>query len=133
MNIRLYTDNDFAMIDKWYLQHSYMHCPKEYLTKDSTFILENEVGEPWLCWTLFLTNSKIAWIEGLISNPELKQGRKDAIKHLHKYIEVFAKGLGYKKIFGMSANEKIAHLTEYDLGYKKTCTTITSFIKDLGE
>lgn len=132
MNIRLYTDKDFEIVDSWYVAHESQHVSPETFPSESTFILENDKGEPWICWILFLTNSKeICWLEGLISNPSLKEGRRDAIKHLHKYIEVFAKGLGYKKMFGMSATEKIAHLIENDLGYRKTCESITSFIKDL--
>jgi hypothetical protein len=132
MNIRLYKKEDFPMIQGWYAGHKEWQPSPELFTEDSSFILENEEGKPWLCWILYLTNcQEMCWLEGLISNPELKEGRRDAIVSFHSYIEKFAKDKGYKKIFAMSATNKITALCIEDLKYTKTCGTITTFIKEL--
>lgn len=132
MNIRKYKKEDFDTIQNWYQGHNEWPVTPELFTEDSSFILENEEGTPWLCWILYLTNCKeMCWLEGLISNPELKVGRREAVVEFHKYIENFAKEQGYKKIFAMSASEKITNLCIKDLKYTKTCGTITTFLKKL--
>ena len=131
MNIRLYTDKDYTMIENWYLFHYGIKCVPEMFTEDSTFILENEEGKPWVLVCLYLTNCKqTCWIEGTISDPSLTKNRRAAVKELYTFVFNFAKDKGYKKIFAMAETKKTINLLT-DCGYRITCNCITSFIKDL--
>lgn len=132
MNIRLYKREDFPTINSWSLMHHGKGI-SENMFSETTFILENEEGNPWVCWTLFLTNSKnVCWIEGLMSNPFLKEHRREAVKELHSYIVKYAKEKGYTKMLGFANTPGICKMIEDDLGYKKT-TDLIGFIRDLGE
>lgn len=101
------------------------------LPLDSTFVLEHE-GKPFLAVTMYLTNSKeFCMLDNFIGNPELSGPlRRDFTRLLLNYCEGVAIALGYKKIFCMATNEKLAAYYE-GLGFTPTCNTVTTFIKTL--
>ena len=59
---------------------------------------------------MFLTNSKGAKLEWVVSNPEYRESdRKEAIEMLINEAEKICKNMGYKYIFSIGRNE---HLIE---------------------
>lgn len=63
---------------------------------------------------LYKTNSKIAWVEYIVSNPEYKsKDRTDAIKYLIHSLKKLAISYGYRVLFTSVKNESlINHLKD---------------------
>ena len=67
-------------------------------------------NKPIVAGFVYFTNSKIAWVEYIISNPDYKEDdRQDAIKKLLTELEEFITTMGYKYMFSVVQNK---HLIE---------------------
>lgn len=130
MNIRLYKDNDFEMINHWWIIGNTYNFNKDFIPNSSFIIEENNI--PLAFISLYeLPIKEYAIVENLVGNPEYKGlKRKEAVNQLHKFVEFYAKYLGYKKLHCLAKEQKL--VTRYeDLGYKVTCNTVTSFIMEI--
>lgn len=127
--IRLYTSDDYKTLCSWYEIHKETPPAKEFLP-NSTFILE-VAGEPMMSVSLILTNTPIAWIENLVSNPHQKGAlRVSAVNEMELFLQRFAKDQGYKRLFGMSKQEKL--IKRYKgLGYTMTAEKVVTFTKEI--
>lgn len=86
--------------------------------------------EPVLAVSLMLGESKIAWIEAFVGNPEFDCDRRQVTtKMLLVFLEGVAKDHGATKLFCMSPN---LSLSDYyaRLGFRKT-GTVDTFIKEI--
>lgn len=135
LSIVQYRESDhYGVIASWWKAAGEMTPARAAMPESSTFILA-ENGEPWVCVTVFLTNSsEIAWVDNLIANPELPSGaaRKEAVEQLQRFLEAWALKLGYRKLFCMAANPALAERYR-NLGYISTLKNVETFIKTLGE
>lgn len=130
MKIRHYQKEEYYNVLSWWEQHEECAPTKDMLPEESTFILE-ENGIPWVCITLYLTNSKeFAWIDNLVANPAIKKSSKEAVNTIVEHVEKFAKNKGYKKLFCMAIEDKLGKRYQ-ELGYNMTCNSVKTFLKDV--
>ena len=104
-------EEDWDILKKWwgYWPNS-STPPKDYLPDNGTNgIMIEDNGQPVIAGFIYQTNSKLAIIEGLISNPNYrgKKNRDKAIEVLIACLQDAVKLMGYKYIFGMTNNKKI--------------------------
>lgn len=94
------------------------------LPRDTSFFAVID-EKPALAVSLILTNSKIAWLEAFVGNPDAdKEKRRAATKELLKYLESIASGFGATKIICMGPCPALTSYYE-GLGFKKTATVDT--------
>ena len=66
---------------------------------------------------LYLSNSKVAWLDWIVSNPHYRQSdRKDALEILIMGLEDVAKSQGYSIIISIARNKSLINIHE-QLGY----------------
>jgi hypothetical protein len=104
-------EEDYKIICSWWKWWRWPEIPKEMLPDNgkSGFMIQKD-KTPIVCCFLFITNSKGAKLEWLVSNPKYKEkDRKEAIEMLINNVEVVCKNMGYKYIFSIGRNK---HLIE---------------------
>lgn len=128
-NIRFLTDNDFPTLQKWWDWWRFPAPPKDYLPDEGRggiMVTKNEID---ICaGYLFFTNSKMAWLEFIISNNEYRENdRKEAICFLINEATDLARRKGFKVVF-TSIDDKnlINHFINcgYSVGSKNTTELI---------
>lgn len=108
MSLRRVASKDFPMIVQWYRQRN-LTPPDPRALSDVGFIADGRVAG-WL----YLTNSNIAMIEGIISDPNSSSSlRRESIDKLVGFMIDFALQLGYTQILGVSK-----HMRIHDVGKK---------------
>lgn len=66
---------------------------------------------------LYLSNSKVAWLDWIVSNPQYRQSdRKDALEVLIMGLEDVARSQGYNTIISIARNKSLINIHER-LGY----------------
>ena len=66
---------------------------------------------------LYLSNSKVAWLDWIVSNPQYRQSdRKDALEVLIMGLEDVAISQGYNTIISIARNKSLINIHE-QLGY----------------
>ena len=104
-------EEDHKIICSWWRWWRWPEIPKEMLPDNgkSGFMIQKD-KTPIACCFLFITNSKGAKLEWLVSNPKYKEkDRKEAIEMLINNVEVVCKNMGCKYIFSIGRNK---HLIE---------------------
>lgn len=105
--LRRYTHRDYVMIKEWYELRG-KKAPSPALLSDLGYIADDRV-----CGFLYLTNSNMAMIEGIIANPETVPSlRKESLTKLVGYMIDTALLLGYENIFGISKHPSMAKEAE---------------------
>lgn len=98
-NLRRLEDADYSKLVKWWKDWGWQAPPRDFLPENGTggFMVSNDDSD--ICaGFIYLTNSKIAWIEFIISNKQYKEkDRKDAIQFLINSLSAIAEesGAGY--------------------------------------
>ena len=109
----------YTLVNWWSAWKDWGASPtKETLPQDGTggLMIEND-GLPIVAGFLYLTNSKVAWIEWIISNPEYKDNnRKEAIQLLINSLEDVARSTGAEIILSVGRNKSLLNIHE-GLGY----------------
>jgi len=105
---------DWSTLEKWWRYWLNSDAPpKDYLPSDGTggIIIEDN-GEPVIAGFIYQTNSKVAIIEGVVSNPNYrgKQKRDKSLEVLVACLYEATKLIGCKYIFAMTDNKKIINL-----------------------
>lgn len=121
------------MIVEWYKGHNDSAPDEDMFTEESSYILENEKGEPWIGVSIYLTNCKgICFMEGTISNPYISnKGILKAIVEFNTFVCQMAKDKGYKRMVGMTGNanwKRCIKLTK-ELGYTETLQNASVFAR----
>lgn len=129
--VRLYTNNDYEEIRRWYSTTDEGIPSPHIFPQDSTLILEQD-GTPVFCIAIYLTNCKeICYLEGFIANPDFtKSDRLEASYLMRDAACSFAKGLGYKNAMTFSYRDKVKERIEA-LGFTKTLDNLSCFVKEL--
>lgn len=102
-------EGDYETICKWWKWWRWPVLPKKALPNDAKggFMVEKN-GEPIVSAFLYLTNSTVALLEWIVSNPEYKENdRKEAIELLINDTEKFCKGIGISLIFSIGRNKNL--------------------------
>lgn len=124
LKIRTLNENDYDNLVDWWNWHRFPTIEKRFLPENGLGGIMVQIDEIDVCaGFLYLTNSKIAWIEYLVSNPNYKnKDRKQAISMTIKRLCEIASELGYEAIFSSVKNQHlIKHFEE--IGFSKDNTT----------
>jgi|TARA_R100000231_G_scaffold27617_2_gene24636 hypothetical protein len=105
---------DWSTLEKWWNSWPNSSAPpKESLPGNGTggIIIEDN-GKPVIAGFIYQTNSKLAMLEGIISNPNYrgKQKRDKSLEILVACLHETIKLMGCKYIFAMTDNKKIINL-----------------------
>lgn len=112
-SIRRYTHRDYPMIKEWYERRG-KQAPSPAILSDMGYIADERV-----CGFLYLTNSNMAMIEGIISNPEsVPSLRKESLTKLLGYMIDTSLLLGYENIFGLTAHPSM-HKQAEKFGFRQ--------------
>jgi hypothetical protein len=117
LNIRRLNDEDYSTLVKWWDAWPNWQAPPKDFLPDTGFIVEkNNIGI--VAGYVYMTNSKAALLEWIISNPEYRESnRKDAITLLIQAVERVLKDQGIKYIFSIGRNKKLID-THKELGWQ---------------
>ena len=108
---RTLKEEDYETICAWWKWWRWPVLPKGALPDNGKcgFMIEKN-NKPIASAFLYLTNSSVALLEWIVSNPYYKENdRKDAIELLINEAEKFCKGMNVTYIFSIGKNK---HLTE---------------------
>ena len=112
LTFRPLEEKDYEIICEWWKQWEWPVLPRTALPNGGKggFIVEKN-GEPIVSAFLYLTNSSIAYIEWIVSNPNYRESdRKNAIELLINECEKFCKTIsGVDIILSIGRNK---HLIE---------------------
>ena len=128
---RLLNDGDYDnTLVKWWKDWRWQPPLKDMLPQDGLCGVMVSKGDVDICaGFIFLTNSKVANAEYIISNFDYKEkDRKDAIEFLIESLSVIARDRNYKYIFTSLKNRALIDRYE-NCGYKKGSTDCTEMIK----
>jgi hypothetical protein len=132
--IRELQDNDYEdILVEWWQQWGWEPPQKDFLPRDGKGgIIVYDDETPVCAGYMYLTNSKVAWVDWIISNKEYtkKPQRKDAIKLLVSALTEICKNTGSKYVYALIKNQSLIGTYE-ELGYLKGDSYTSEMIKAL--
>ena len=132
--IRELNESDYDdILVGWWKQWKWEAPQRDFLPNDGKGgIIVYDEETPVCAGFMYLTNSKVAWVDWIISNKEYtkKPQRKDAIKLLVSTLTDICKKTGSKYIYALIKNESLIN-TYKDLGYIQGSTYTKEMIKIL--
>ena len=114
MNTRTLTESDYEILSDWWKAWGWPVMAKDMLPDDGTggIMIENE-GENIVAGFLYWSNSKLVWLDWIISNPNAdKKIRKQAIEMLILTVEQMVKDAGSKYIMSISRSNSLLKIHE---------------------
>lgn len=134
LNIRELNENDYdEILVGWWKQWGWVPPKRDFLPNDGKGgVIVYDENVPICAGFMYITNSKAAWVDWIISNKEYtkKPQRKDAIKLLVSTLTDICKTTGSKYIYALIKNESLIN-TYQDLGYVQGSTYTKEMIKIL--
>ena len=126
------TDYDDILVG-WWKQWEWTAPQKDFLPNDGKggiIVYDDEI--PVCAGFMYITNSKVAWVDWIISNKEYtkKPQRKDAIKLLVSALTDICKNTGSKYSYALIKNRNLIEMYE-SLGYIKGDSYTGEMIKVL--
>lgn len=126
------TDYDDILVE-WWNQWGWKSPEKDFLPnngKGGVIVFDGDT--PVCAGFMYLTNSKVAWVDWIISNKEYtkKPQRKDAIKLLVSSLTDICKKAGSKYSYALIKNQSLIEMYE-SLGYIKGDSYTGEMIKVL--
>lgn len=100
-DIRKLTEADYETLLPWWKWFRFPAPPQDCLPENGAGGLMVSIGDTNICaGFLYFTNSKLCWVEFIVSNPEYRlHDRGLAIQILIKELCAIAKGKGYSAVF----------------------------------
>jgi len=130
LNIRRLTDNDWDTLVSWWDNWPKWKAPvKDFLPENGKGGLIVEINDtPVVAGFIYLTNSKTALLEWIVSNPKYRESdRKQAIELLITGAENLVKSLDYKYLFSVmqhkgliETHEKLGWVSDTKHSYELT-------------
>ncbi len=114
MNTRTLTGSDYEILSDWWKAWGWPVMEKDMLPDNGTggIMVENE-GENIVAGFLYWSNSKLVWLDWIISNPSAdKKIRKQAIEMLILTAEQMVKEAGSKYIMSISRSNSLLKIHE---------------------
>ncbi len=134
LHIRELHDTDYEdILVGWWQQWGWEPPQKDFLPRDGKGgIIVYDDETPICAGYMYLTNSKVAWVDWIISNKEYtkKPQRKDAIKLLVSALTEICKTTGSKYVYAPIKNQSLIGTYE-ELGYIKGDSYTSEMIKVL--
>lgn len=114
MNTRTLTESDYEILSDWWKAWGWPVMAKDMLPDNGTggIIVENK-GENIVAGFLYWSNSKLVWLDWIISNPNAdKKIRKQAIEMLILTAEQMVKDAGSKYMMSISRSNSLLKIHE---------------------
>jgi len=114
MNTRTLTESDYLILSDWWKAWGWPVMAKDMLPDNGTggIMVENK-GENIVAGFLYWSNSKLVWLDWIISNPDAdKKIRKQAIEMLILTAEQMVKDAGSKYIMSISRSNSLLKIHE---------------------
>ena len=110
LNIRRLNDEDYSTLVKWWDAWPEWQAPPKTFLPDTGFIVEkNNIGI--VAGYVYMTNSKAALLEWIVSNPEYRESdRKDAITLLIQAVERVLSDQDIKHVFTIGRHKSLINL-----------------------
>jgi len=134
LEIRPLNENDYQeILVDWWIQWNWTAPEKDFLPDDGKggmIIYDEDI--PICAGFIYVTNSKVAWVDWIISNKEykIKDKRRAAIKMLIESLTNISKNTGSKYAYALIKNQSLIKTYE-DLGYTKGGSYTNEMIKIL--
>ena len=132
--IRELNESDYDdILVGWWKQWKWEAPQRDFLPNDGKGgIIVYDEETPVCAGFMYLTNSKVAWVDWIISNKEYtkKPQRKDAIKLLVSSLTDICKKTGSKYSYALIKNQSLIGIYE-ELGYLKGDSYTAEMIKAL--
>lgn len=120
LKVKLIEEGDYEKFCGWWKWHKFPAPPKDCLPNNALGGLKvtGEDGIDVCVGFLFETNSKIAWLEFIVSNPDIKdkKTRKKALTDLIRYLTVHAQQKGFKAVFASLTSKSLIE-KHLEIGY----------------
>ena len=121
MNIRRLTEKDWPTLQEvWSAWPKWQATVKDFLPDDGNggVIVEKD-NKPIVAGFIYLTNSKTALLEWIVSDPKYREDDRElAIELLITGAENMVKASGFKYLFAVMQHQKLIN-THEKLGWKK--------------
>ena len=118
MNTRTLTESDYEILTDWWKAWKWPVMAKDMLPDNGTggIMVDNE-GENIVAGFLYWSNSKLVWLDWIISNPKVSRDiRQEAIKKLILTAEHMTKKAGSKYMMSISRSNSLLK-THKELGW----------------
>ena len=118
MNTRTLTESDYEILTDWWKAWNWPILVKDMLPDNGTggIMVENE-GENIVAGFLYWSNSKMVWLDWIISNPKTNRDiRQEAIKKLILTAESMTKEAGSKFMMSISRSNSLLKIHK-ELGW----------------
>jgi len=118
MNTRTLTESDYEILTDWWKAWGWPVIVKDMLPDNGTggIMIENE-GENVVAGFLYWSNSKMVWLDWIISNPKTNRDiRQKAIKKLILTAESMTKEAGSKFMMSISRSNSLLKIHK-ELGW----------------
>ena len=109
MNTRTLTESDYEILTNWWKAWGWPALAKDMLPDNGTggIMVEHE-GENVVAGFLYWSNSKLVWLDWIISNPKTNRDiRQEAIKKLILTAESMTKEAGSKYMMSISRSNSL--------------------------
>jgi hypothetical protein len=130
LTIRQLNENDYQeTLVKWWEDWGWTAPEKDFLPDDGKggYIVYDE-DIPVCAGFIYITNSRVAWVDWIISNKEYKEKRREAITMLIDTLTNLSKMSGSKYAYALIKNESLIKTYE-SLGYVKGDSYTSEMIK----
>jgi RimJ/RimL family protein N-acetyltransferase len=132
--IRALNENDYEeILTGWWTQWGWKAPFQDFLPdngKGGLLVLDGDI--PVCAGFMYLTNSRVAWVDWIISNKEYtnRAGRKEALRLLVDSLTNICKSTGAKYVYALIKNESLIKTYE-EIGYLKGDSYTNEMIKVL--
>ena len=134
LEIRTLNDTDYEeILTGWWKQWNWEPPTKDFLPDDGKGgIIVYDGNTPICAGFIYLTNSKVAWVDWIVSNKEyrIKDKRREAIRLLINSLTNICKNTGSKYGYALIKNKSLIKTYE-DLGWSKGDGYTSEMIKIL--
>ena len=130
MNTRTLTKSDWETLSDWWKAWKWPVMAKDMLPDNGTggIMVENE-GENIVAGFLYWSNSKLVWLDWIISNPKVSRDiRQEAIKKLILTAEHMTKQAGSKYMMSISRSNSLLK-THEQMGWNVDKTPSHEMVK----
>lgn len=130
--VRILQQEDYETLCDWWTWHRFPIPHKDFLPQNGTGgIMVTKDGTNICAGFIYFTNSKLAWAEYVVSNPDYRESdRQEAIIHLIATLTDLARKKGYKAVFTSLKNQSLIQYYEA-CGYTKGSNNTTEMIISL--
>lgn len=134
LTIRPLNENDYQdTLVNWWSQWNWEAPKKDFLPEDGKGgVIVYDQDTPICAGFIYVTNSKVTWVDWIISNKEykIKDKRRAAIKLLIESLTNISKNTGSQYAYALIKNKSLIKVYE-DLGYKRGDSYTSEMIKIL--